>query len=53
MVSSELPEVIGLSDRIIVINKGEIAATFNNSEKDTPQEQIMKYAISIGEDQDE
>jgi len=45
MVSSELNEVAGMSDRVIVINKGKIAAILNNSKKDILQEQIMKHAI--------
>ena len=28
MISSELPEVLGLSDRVIVLHKGQIAAEF-------------------------
>ncbi len=32
LVSSELPEVIGMSDRIIVINEGEIARSFKRNE---------------------
>ena len=28
MISSELPEVIGMSDRVLIINKGVIQAEF-------------------------
>ncbi len=42
MVSSELPEVLELSNRIIVIHKGKIQATI--SAKDATQEKIMHYA---------
>jgi ribose transport system ATP-binding protein len=29
MISSELPEVLGMSDRILVMNEGRIAGEFN------------------------
>lgn len=42
MVSSELPEVLGVSDRIMVIHEGKIAKIFNRDEAD--QEKIMTAA---------
>jgi ribose transport system ATP-binding protein len=42
MVSSELPEVLAMSDRILVMNEGRQAAVFNA--KKTSQEQIMTAA---------
>lgn len=42
MVSSELPEVIGMSDRIIVMHEGRIAGEFSREE--AGQEVIMKAA---------
>jgi ABC-type sugar transport system ATPase subunit len=42
MVSSELPEVLELSNRIIVMHKGQIQATI--SAKSATQEKIMHYA---------
>ena len=42
MVSSELPEVIGMSDRIIVMHEGKIAGEFGREE--AGQEMIMKAA---------
>jgi ribose transport system ATP-binding protein len=42
MVSSELPEVLAMSDRILVMNEGRQAAVFNA--KTTNQEQIMTAA---------
>jgi ribose transport system ATP-binding protein len=41
-VSSELPEVLGMSDRIIVMCNGRITAELVT--KDTSQEEILKYA---------
>jgi ribose transport system ATP-binding protein len=32
MVSSELPEVLGLSDRILVLHEGELTGEFNKAE---------------------
>lgn len=42
MVSSELPEVLGLSDRIVVLHDGRVAAQFSKSEA-TP-EKVMAAA---------
>lgn len=44
MVSSELPELIGMCDRIYVMNQGRITGELNRSE--FSQETIMKYATS-------
>lgn len=42
MISSELPEVIGVSDRIMVMCEGEVTRIFDTSE--VTQEEIMRYA---------
>jgi ribose transport system ATP-binding protein len=42
LISSELPEVLGLSDRIAVFHEGRITATVKAAE--TSQEDIMLYA---------
>jgi ribose transport system ATP-binding protein len=42
MVSSELPEVLAMSDRILVMCEGQQAATFDAGA--TTQEQIMTAA---------
>ncbi|MGJ7913631.1 sugar ABC transporter ATP-binding protein [Neobacillus sp. LXY-1] len=42
MVSSELPEILGMSDRIIVIHEGKLTATIQRSE--ASQEKIMQSA---------
>lgn len=44
MVSSELPELIGMCDRIYVMNQGKITGELQKSE--FCQESIMKYATS-------
>lgn len=43
VISSELPEIIGISDRIIVMREGEIRGAL--SKEELSEENIMKYAI--------
>jgi ABC-type sugar transport system ATPase subunit len=42
MISSELPEIMGMSDRIVVMSEGKKTAELERSEAD--EETIMKYA---------
>lgn len=42
MISSELPEILGVSDRILVIAEGKIAGELTREE--ATQEKIMMYA---------
>lgn len=44
MISSELPEVIGMSDRILVMRKGEISGEISDV-KNTNQAAIMELAV--------
>jgi len=44
MVSSELPEILGMSDRVIVMREGRITGEFNASESFFNQDSIMKAA---------
>ena len=46
MISSELPEIINMSDRVIVMRSGEISAVLER--EDLSQEKIMGYAVNIG-----
>ena len=46
MISSELPEVLGMSDRIMVLKEGELMGEIINS-GDVDQETLM--ALAIGE----
>lgn len=48
VVSSELPEVLGMCDRILVMCRGEITGEFDNSRKDVTQENIMICATGTG-----
>ncbi len=43
MISSEMNEVIGISDRVYVMKEGEITGELNRG--DLTQERIMHYAI--------
>jgi ribose transport system ATP-binding protein len=44
MVSSELPEILGLSDRIVVMRDGRIAGRFERTE--ATEETLMQHAVS-------
>lgn len=44
MISEELPELIGMSDRLLIMRKGTIAHEFKRSE-DLKQEQIVNYML--------
>jgi ABC-type sugar transport system ATPase subunit len=48
LISSELPEVIGMSDRIAVMHEGTITGIFDVNEKLT-QNKIMSYSIGLQE----
>ena len=43
MISSELPEVMGMSDRIIVMHEGIIKAEINI--EDATQEKVLAVAV--------
>ncbi len=43
IVSSELPEIVGLSDRIVVMRDGRIAGRFNRNE--TTEETLLTAAV--------
>lgn len=43
MISSELPEVMGMSDRIMIMHEGRVTGIIENS-KGLTQEEIMSYA---------
>lgn len=44
MITSELPEAIGMADRIAVMHEGRIAGLLDNSDRNTTQESIMELA---------
>lgn len=43
MISSELPEILGMSDRVLVMHDGHISGELSRSE--ATQESIMRYAV--------
>lgn len=47
MISSEMPEVLGMSDRILVMHEGELKGEISKEEA-TP-EKIMSYIVSEGD----
>ena len=46
LISSELPEILGLSDRIAVMHKGRVAGVLNHSEADAHR--VMELALGHG-----
>ena len=49
MVSSELPEVMGMSDRILVMHEGRVTGIIDNNDNVT-QELLMHYATASKDD---
>ena len=48
MVSSEIPEIMGMSDRIVVMREGHVAGVFAN-DKTLTAEMLLRSAADIGE----
>jgi rhamnose transport system ATP-binding protein len=48
MISSELPEVLGMADRIVVLFEGSVAREFTRAEAD--EHAIMRAATGMVED---
>jgi ABC-type sugar transport system ATPase subunit len=44
VISSEMPEVIGMSDRILVFKNGAISAELDNRDGRVTQETVMTHA---------
>ena len=44
MISSELQEILGMSDRVIVMRRGKIMAEIDRTSRHFNQEDIMKAA---------
>lgn len=50
MVSSELPEIVGMSDRVLVMREGQLVGELDGSTgKEITQENIMAYATGASE----
>jgi ABC-type sugar transport system ATPase subunit len=50
MISSEMPELIGMCDRIMVLSEGKIAKIFTGPQYS--QNEIMWYASGMGENKE-
>jgi ribose transport system ATP-binding protein len=44
MISSEMPEILGMSDRVVVMRGGKVMATVERDSEHFNQEDIMKAA---------
>jgi methyl-galactoside transport system ATP-binding protein/inositol transport system ATP-binding protein len=49
MISSELPEVMGMSDRIMIMHQGKVTGIIDNR-PDLTQEELMAYATNTVDD---
>ena len=47
MISSEMPEILGMSDRVIVMRGGRITGEMDRSTDRFNQEDIMKAAWEV------
>ncbi|MFZ5968580.1 MAG: ribose ABC transporter ATP-binding protein RbsA [Bacillota bacterium] len=47
MISSEIPEILGMSDRVLVMHEGKITGEMMQAE--ASQEKIMRYAVGMEE----
>jgi ABC-type sugar transport system ATPase subunit len=48
MVSSEMPEILGMSDRVVVMCEGQMVGEVNR--KDATQEKIMELATRFADE---
>jgi ribose transport system ATP-binding protein len=46
MISSDLPEILGLTDRLLVLHEGSLAATLITAE--TTPDEVLNYAAGLG-----
>jgi ribose transport system ATP-binding protein len=46
VISSDLPEILGLTDRILVLHEGRLAATLTTAE--TTPDEVLNYAAGLG-----
>ncbi len=49
MISSELPEVLGMSDRVVVMYEGKLTGILDNTGQKLTQEEVMRYASGATE----
>jgi ABC-type sugar transport system ATPase subunit len=46
MVSSDLPEIFGSTDRLLVLHEGSLAVTLTSAE--TTPDEVLNYAAGLG-----
>ena len=46
LISSDLPEIFGLADRLLVLHKGSLAVTLTSAE--TTPNKVLNYAAGLG-----
>ena len=51
VISSDMPELIGLSDRIYTMKDGEITGELSRQESEFSQEIVLKYILEGGDRQ--
>ena len=47
LITSEMPELLAMSDRILVLHRGRLVATFNRDQ--ATQEKVLQAAMGQGE----
>ena len=47
MVSSEMPEVLGMADRVVVMRNGRVSGILDN--KELTQEMILEHSLKSAE----
>jgi ribose transport system ATP-binding protein len=50
MISSELPEILGMSDRVLVMREGHVTGEFRRAE--ATQEKLMASATAVSSKQE-
>ena len=48
-ISSDLPEIINMSSRVVVMHEGKIAKVLDGAEEEFTQTKIMRYATGQGD----
>ena len=48
MISSDMEEVLGMSDRVIVLHEGEVAGELHRSRGELGEEAVMRLATGAG-----
>ena len=49
MISSDMPEIISVYDRVMILAKGRVVKTLEK--EDISEQSIIKYALEVNEDE--